>query len=314
MTALTVFPGGGKSSDALKICTLCGVPHQPGCRILARHLDWMALRGLSATTIYARKGALRRLGAALPVPVIVATAADLYEWRAHLGGAAQTTLQAVSSAKQFYLWAIAEGLRTDNPAGRLPVPRPPRMLPRPIAEDDLMAALEQAPPRIRPWIVLAAWCGLRAKEIAFLRAENIHLENEMPMLLVASDATKGSRERLIPLSAWVVGELAAAKLPTRGYAFRRHDGARGPNAPWLVSHLVSDFLRDCGIPATAHSMRHRFGTRTYRACRDIRAVQDLMGHLSPETTAGYAAYDNAAGAAAVEALPVPRRLHAVDAT
>jgi integrase len=313
MTALTVLTGGGElGTTPVPICTLCGVPHQPGCRILARHLDWMALRGLSATTIYARKGALRRLGAALPVPVIAATPEDLYEWRAHLGGAAQTVLQAVSSAKQFYLWAIAEGLITSNPAGRLPVPRPPRMLPRPISEENLMAALEQAPPRIRPWLVLAAWCGLRAKEIAFLRAENLHLTNDPPVLLVASDATKGSRERTVPLSAWVVGELAAAHLPTRGYAFRRHDGARGPNAPWLVSHLASDFLRDCGIPATLHSMRHRFGSRTYQASKDIRAVQSLMGHLSPETTSGYAQYSDAAAAAAVEALPIPRRLHAVD--
>ena len=308
MTALTVLPGGGETDHAWSVCTLCGVAHHGACRILSRHLDWMSLRGLSATTIYARRGALRRLGAALPVPVLDATAADLYEWRAHLGCAAQTTLQAVSSAKQFYAWAVAEGLRSDNPAGRLPVPRPPRMLPRPISEEDLMAALEQAPPRIRPWIALAAWCGLRAKEVAFLRAENIHVANDPPVLLVASDATKGSRERLIPLSAFVVAELAAAKLPSRGYAFRRHDGASGPNAPWLVSHLASDFLRDCGIPATLHSMRHRFASRTYQASKDIRAVQSLMGHVSPEVTSAYAAYSDTAAAAAVEALPVPRDL------
>jgi site-specific recombinase XerC len=36
-----------------------------------------------------------------------------------------------------------------------------------------------------------------------------------------------------------------------------------------------------------------------------RAVQELMGHADPATTAGYAAYDQAQGAAAVEAIPVP---------
>ena len=157
----------------------------------------------------------------------------------------------------------------------------------------------------------AAWCGLRAKEIAYLRRENILDTAEPPVLMVASDATKGRRARLVPLSAFVLAELAAARLPSRGYAFRRHDGQPGPNSPALISHLASGFLLDAGIDATLHQGRHRFGTRTYKASHDIRAVQELMGHISPETTAGYAAYDNAAGAAAVEALPVPRHLHAV---
>jgi integrase/recombinase XerC len=273
-----------------------------------RHLHWMALKGRSVTTITARRLALGRLAAALPVPLLEALPEHLYDWRSGLGLADRTVAQYCSHARQFYAWAADNDLIAGNPASALPVPRPPRALPRPIAEDDLMAALAAAPLRIRPWLVLAAWCGLRAKEIAFLRRDAIMDTARPPVLIVASDATKGRRERVIPLSVFVLAELRAANLPNSGWAFRRHDGARGPNAPWLVSHLASEFLHSCGIPATLHQLRHRFGTMAYRAQRDLLAVQDLMGHQDPVSTAGYAAFDRPEARAAVEAIPAPRRL------
>ena len=55
----------------------------------------------------------------------------------------------------------------------------------------LLSALDSAPPRIRLWLVLAAWCGLRAREIALLRAESIRLDAEPPFLIVSSESAKG---------------------------------------------------------------------------------------------------------------------------
>lgn len=208
----------------------------------------------------------------------------------------------VSGARQWYAWLAAAGYRPDNPAALLPAPPAPRRIPRPIGEDQLAAAMQAAPERVRPWLVLAGWCGLRAKEIALLRAENVHPDASPPYLIVAADATKGRRERTVPLAPFVVAELAAARLPASGYLFRRHDGAPGPNAPGLVSQLAARALRDAGVSATLHQLRHRFGTRTYQASHDIRVVQELMGHQSPVTTAAYTACGADAAIAAVTAL------------
>ena len=93
--------------------------------------------------------------------------------------------------------------------------------------------------------------------------------------------------------------------------FRRHDGQSGPNTPHTVSRLSNEHLHACGLPATLHQLRHRFGTETYRYKRDLRMVQDLLGHADPATTAGYAAYLNVDAAAAVEHLPSPRHPRAV---
>lgn len=75
--------------------------------------------------------------------------------------------------------------------------------------------------------------------------------------------------------------------------------------PSRVSQLSNAHLHGCGIRETLHQLRHRFGTLTYQATRDLRLVQELMGHADPASTAGYAAHCPSAGVAAVEALPVP---------
>ena len=248
---------------------------------------------------------------ALPVPLLDATPAMLEHWRAGLRTGDEATVHYVSHARSFYAWALKRHLIETNPAAALPVPRLGRRVPRPIAEDALMTALAAAPRRVRCWLVLAAWCGLRAREIALLRLENILETAAPPVLIIAAGATKGHSERVIPLSAFVLAELAAARLPASGFVFRRADGRPGPNEAWRVSQLANRHLHECGVTDTLHSLRHRFGTMAYRASRDLRAVQELLGHQNPSTTAGYAAWDRAAAAAAVEAIPAPARLRAV---
>ena len=113
---------------------------------------------------------------------------------------------------------------------------------------------------------------------------------------------KGRHERLVPMHPAVVEALALVRVPRSGPVFRRPHG--GPWNPHQVSRRVSVFMSDVGIEATAHQLRHWFGSRTYAACRDLRVVQELLGHQSPTTTAVYTAFSHAEAAAAVEALPV----------
>jgi len=279
------------------------------------HLAWLAWSGHAPSTIEARSRALRRLAAALPVPLLDATPQHLAAWRAGLTVTPNTVVCYASHAREFYAWAIRSRLLSSSPMDGLPVPRLTRGLPRPISEQDLTGALASAPPRVRPWLVLAGWAGLRAKEIALLRRERVLDTATPPVLLVAADATKGHRERIIPMSGFVLAELRAAGLPRSGWVFPRRDGGRGPNAPHTISHLACEHLHACGTTATLHSLRHRFGTVLYRESgHDLRLVQEMMGHASPDTTAGYAAFDRVSAVSAVESLPAPRRLAPVGKT
>lgn len=310
---LTVIDGGGEGGDPPK-CQICGIPHGGPCGMLARHLHHLALLGRRPGGARKRELALALTARGIaPVPLAEATHRDLLAWREGLTVADGTICSYMAHVRSFFDWLQERGIREDNPALRIPVPPVTKGLPRPIAFDDLSRALECAPPRIRLWIVLAAWCGLRSCEISGLRRESIRETAVPPVLVVTRAATKGGRkERIIPLSPFVVGEIKAAGLPLGGYAFRRYDGKPGPNQAWMVSHLVGEHLRDtCGISATCHSLRHFFATQAYRASRDLLAVRDLLGHSSVETTQVYAAFDNQSAVDAVNAIPAPPRLRLV---
>ena len=270
-----------------------------------RHLRYLQQHG-SEGSVYARRRALARMVPLVGKPLLEATGQDLLAWQARLNLSPGAMATYVAHARGFYSWAIEMELITPpGPAACLRCPKVPRLLPRPIGEDDLMTAIAAAPQPVRAMLVLAAWVGLRAKEIALLRRSCVLDRADPPMLLVAADATKGHRERLVPLAPFVIAELHAAGLPRAGLVFRRRDGGPGPNKPWTISATCNTYLHGVGIPETLHQLRHRFGTKTYQGSKDLRLVQELLGHARPSTTAGYAAYDQATAAAAVAALPVP---------
>lgn len=117
---------------------------------------------------------------------------------------------------------------------------------------------------------------------------------------------KGSKERIVPIHPLVTDTLHDWRIPKRGPVFTRPRGG-----PWLsrvLSREVGMFFEGLGIDAHFHMCRHRFGTMTYEACKDIRVVQELMGHESPDTTARYAAYSKVEAKRAVLALPFQQEL------
>ena len=278
----------------------------PGDDAKRKHLKHLRLKNRAPSTIRHRSESLDRLQKQIPVPILDATADHLYEWRAGLNLKPATVSVYLSHIRSFYDWAMGEGLIESNPAAAAPVPKLPARVPRPIAEQDLMFALNSATHQIavRPWIVLAGWCGLRCAEIAGLRVENIRLHDDPPVIIVSAESAKGGRERIIPLSRFVIDELMAFHLPLSGYAFPDANGQMRKD----VSKVGNAHLTGCGTRSTMHKLRTRFATQLAWATHDPQVVQELMGHATLATTAGYMAFSKTAAVAAVAALPVPGEL------
>jgi integrase len=161
------------------------------------------------------------------------------------------------------------------------------------------------------WLLLMAYCGLRACEIALLRGECVRLRADPPYILVAEGATKSStEERIVEVPDFLAAELRAARLPARGWCWPRLDGRPGPNQPWHVSHLVNEFLAPWGV--TGHQLRHWYASALHDETGDIRLVQAKLGHGSLDVTMVYTRAKGGKGAAEqVNKLPKPRRLRAV---
>jgi integrase/recombinase XerC len=182
----------------------------------------------------------------------------------------------------------------------LVVPRVPRGLPRPVSERDLERALAAAGLLLRVWIELAAYGGLRAGEIARLERADVLDEVDSPTLLLRG---KGGKSRAVPLADSTLADLHALGMPSRGRIFHRADGR--PATGRSVGGTVNRHLHALGIPCTIHQLRHRFATCFYRTTRDLRVLQELMGHQSPATTAVYTLVDPSAAAPAVNAIARP---------
>lgn len=205
----------------------------------------------------------------------------------------------LSTVRGFYTWAVREDRVLLDPTRRLPRPRLPRRLPRPISEADLFMALGTAPTRVRPMLVLAAFAGLRAKEIAALDAADV-LDD-----VVVVQSGKGGKPRKVPMHPSV--RAALLDLPRRGPLFPNVKYPAIPLEPWRVSQLCNDHLHALGLNTTLHKLRHRFATTLYPASgHDLRFVQEMLGHADPKTTAIYADWQRADAATVIAALPMPR--------
>lgn len=204
----------------------------------------------------------------------------------------------------FYQWAIDNELTAKDPAARIPRPKIRRTLPRPASTKELRRAVEAAPPVLKCWMLLAACQGLRCQEIAGLRREDV-LEDDGLLRIVHG---KGGHERIMPLHPEVLEALQALPLPKTGVVFERPMG--GPYHPHGLSRRFNAGLLELHVNATAHQLRHWFGTQLYATSKDLRLTQEMLGHASPQTTAIYTAFDRTAAVAAVRSLGLAQTVEA----
>lgn len=205
------------------------------------------------------------------------SAEDLVGWLGSRGWKPNTLRSYRASLRSFYTWGQGMGRRPDNPALLIPRVKVPRGLPRPIPEDVYRHAALYADERVRLMILLAAICGLRRGEISRARREDVVDDLVGWALHVVG---KGGHERLVPLPDILAIRIRA--LPP-GWLFPS-DSRPGPLTPAHVGKLVSRALPDGW---TCHTLRHRCATVAYAGGKDLRAVQELLGHAKPETTAIY---------------------------
>lgn len=257
-------------------------------------------RNLSPGSIRHYQQALLRVQRDLGLPLIEATHEEMLEVLDSYGHGPRTRAAYVTALRSFFRWAEDdERLTGRNPMARVPTPRVGRLVPRPLTDDQLEEALTGAPARMRAWLALAAYSGLRVAEICGLRREDIMDWADPPMLVVTH--AKGNKERVVPLNGYVLSCLRLAGLPASGFVFTAQGSHRAVQ-PATVTKFVARYLRERGIEGTAHRARHSFATGLYRRTHDLRMVQEMLGHAHPQSTAGYAAYATEDGAAAVALL------------
>jgi len=263
--------------------------------LLTAYIADMRFRNLSETTIQTRDRYFAKF--IREVGFHTATEQKITAWLSR-PISAKTRSMWISTINAFFTWANHNHMFKDtemgdgfNPVADIGKPRLHARNPRPMPDDDIRRALQMADERMRTWITLGHLQGLRCMEIAGLVREDIR-EDTMTLHIIG----KGNKERFLPLHPEVLRVLVAWGLPEDGRLWGEETAAS-------VSRKINRFLHGpVGTKMTAHTLRHAFGTRVYRSCHDLRATQELMGHSSPQTTAGYAAADMTQSASIINGL------------
>jgi site-specific recombinase XerD len=204
--------------------------------------------------------------------------AGVVAWMAAHEWAPNTRVGQRAAIRGLHRWMLRRGMRPDDPTADLPTVRVPPAVPHPASEQALADARARAArDEVRLMIDLAACAGLRRTEIATLRFADLVEESGGPALRITG---KGGRVRLVPIPDTLAERIGAQRS---GWVFPGGTDA-GHVCPDQVGRILSGVL---GPGATGHHLRHRYATVTYRASRDLRAVQTLLGHSSPTTTAIY---------------------------
>ena len=266
---------------------------------LDEHCRWMMRAGRAPRTIRVRRMQMQYLADYFDRDPFDVTQFELEDWQDSLPLEQLRFKTAV--IRPYFDYLHKRGYRFDNPAALLVTPAAKRGLPRPIAFDVMERAMRTAPPRLQAWLILAAYGGLRAKEIAHLEMACFEPAGDGGVF-IRLHRTKGEWERFSALPAWAWHHILPVLQPA-GPCFRRERGS-GPVTPQQVSQNCNDWLHKSGTNSTLHTLRHWAGSSGID-CEDIRVVQEFLGHRSPATTAVYTAVQPKRIAAMVSSFRVP---------
>jgi site-specific recombinase XerD len=233
------------------------------------------------------------------IDLLLAQRTDLRRYLAVLLGegiANASVRRKVSTIRSFYKWLRQEGRLDNDPFFGVSGPKAARRLPDILTSQDIerLAAAadgnEPADLRDRALIELLYAAGLRVSEVASLDIAELDLRDRSVRV-----HGKGKKERI-----GVFGEPAAVALHIYLRDGRPKLTSGKETALFLnrfggrltarsVQSIVRKYATKAGLPATVHPhlLRHSFATHLLDGGADLRVVQELLGHESPNTTQIY---------------------------
>ncbi len=230
------------------------------------------------------------------------TSEDLLKYQATLAPpiAASTMRRRLSALRSLLKFMRKRGKEVKADFGSLESGRLPRRLPKALeyaATDDLLNAPNPDTPqgiRDRALMELIYGAGLRVSEAVTLRMEEIDLDQAAFRI-----TGKRGKTRFVPIprhtTPWIEKylELARPQLIKRATA-EVFVGDRGAK---LTRQSAYAILRRAAAQAGIdkkigpHTLRHTYAVHLLKGGADLRAVQELLGHASINTTQVYTQLD-----------------------
>jgi integrase/recombinase XerD len=276
---------------------------------IERFDDFLALeKGASLQTSKAYKLDINRFvtyakvkGAASPTEVSARILRDYIYHLKDLGLAPASIRRNVSAVRTYFKFLIGEGFVVRDPSERLETPKKWRTLPEVLAVEEiekLLAAPSLDEPlafRDRAMLEVAYGAGLRVSEWISLGTRDVMLQDHLVRVF-----GKGAKERLVPIGRRAIGAIAIylrelrpklEKGEGKGILFLNSRGQ--PMSRMGAWKILRKYVDQAKItkPVSPHTLRHSFATHLLEGGADLRAVQEMLGHVDISTTQIYTHID-----------------------
>ena len=204
-----------------------------------------------------------------------------------------TVARKVSAVRAFFRYLRREGFVDSDPAALVVAPKREHKVPAHLSVDEMSQLLDSPDGSVplgrrdRAILELFYASGIRLSELVALDLEDVDLSGRMVRVM-----GKGRKERIVPfnqkasaaLRAWLKDRVAL----THGDAL--FVNARGGRLTGRsVQRLVARYVKSCStrFGISPHALRHSFATHLLQAGADLRAIQELLGHVRLSTTQRY---------------------------
>ena len=257
-----------------------------------KHLTNLKLQGKSKTTIDLYSRPLRRLAQYFDRCPDTLTTDDLKTYFADLVEShSWSTVKTDRNGIQFFYRYVL-----NRHWQFIDIVKPPsvKRLPDILNPDELSRLLNACRRlEIRAFILTTYSMGLRLSETLNLSVNDIDA-NKMRVHL---RQCKGRKDRYVPLPSqtlitlrnhWKTHRNPRWLFPQGKTVQAQHEAEKPMNRS-LPQRAMRKLVRECGInkEVSLHSLRHSFATHLLELGLSLRAIQDILGHMRPETTALY---------------------------
>lgn len=232
---------------------------------------------------------------------------DLEEFLAQLhdmGLNKRSQSRILSGVRGFFKYLLLEEVISNDPTELIDSPKIGRKLPEvlSVAEIDAMeAAIDLSKPdghRNKAIIETLYSCGLRVSELVSLRLTDLFFTDGFIRVI-----GKGDKERLVPIGTKAITDInmylsqrnsidARIDSESRNIVFLNRWGRKLTRE--MVFTIIKKYAALAGINKniSPHTLRHSFATHLIEGGADLRAVQEMLGHESIQTTEIYTHLDN----------------------
>ena len=244
--------------------------------------------------------ALKPQGPLAPASVEPALIREFLAARDRQGDKRTSLARKLACLRSFFRYLVRVGGLQVNPAEDVRAPKLPKHLPQVLTKDDAGALMEfpagDAREGLRDRAILETLysTGARVSELVGMNCEDISRSEG-----VVHVRGKGRKERVIPLSslaleaidayhahAPVVPVSSSRRSPDVVAVFRNRRGGRLTTR--TIARIVAKYSQQlAGGAVHPHTLRHSFATHLLDEGADLRAIQEMLGHVSLSTTQKY---------------------------